>query len=644
MKKSKKAILWTLIGTLIGASIVLISFGLAKFITDDLANKKKPSINVNVNKKDNYDIDSEIIKKPIFDNNHKNTEEYLSESLIFNDSNGEIKTTKFKYDKQIQPNKVIEYIDPYTKIKFVDFAYYEDKNGPRFLLGEEGLKYLAREFKNKVPFGPEVFNLNAIHINDFNIVDDKVRGLFISNVNTIYINANFLSENGYDIETKVQNIIPTIFHEYLHYWAKTYAEVGIDSKNSELNKNTLLISSKSDEGYQTSAWNKNFVNNFKEQLGYNSTKKYPTVNNKQSLFSNLSLNDLWNIANGGPSSAYPNKNYFVSQISHKKSDGYLFDINTEEIKYYYSIDELIPRELTKYFFIPYYFPYEETVIKDSSTFENVIYRNNWYGLESLIYQNGSYYNDFTPNSLYVDYSKTILNPVVKYAGSNWFNTNDKILVVYQNYLQTNKEKAKQFYKLLLETMGYGKTISQVINVAKNNTNKINPYDDTVAIQPEETKKIRLVGYLPTDSQYKGFVFESTDSKNPYILAEFDTHEIFRFQGYSGSIFDNNNNDRYFNLSPTDVKLSEEFKSYITKEFVDTSKIKNSSVIHYWLDKNNDGKLQNDEIVDDVITLPENRDVAVEVYNLKKENSYIIIKNKTNLDDKDLSTNVKIFNY
>ncbi|WP_318032948.1 MYPU_1760 family metalloprotease, partial [Mycoplasmopsis anatis] len=194
------------------------------------------------------------------------------------------KTTKFKYDKQIQPNKVIEYIDPYTKIKFVDFAYYEDKNGPRFLLGEEGLKYLAREFKNKVPFGPEVFNLNAIHINDFNIVDDKVRGLFISNVNTIYINANFLSENGYDIETKVQNIIPTIFHEYLHYWAKTYAEVGIDSRNSELNKNTLLISSKSDEGYQTSAWNKSFVNNFKEQLGYNSTKKYPTVNNKQSLF------------------------------------------------------------------------------------------------------------------------------------------------------------------------------------------------------------------------------------------------------------------------------------------------------------------------------------------------------------------------
>ncbi|WP_218675970.1 hypothetical protein, partial [Mycoplasmopsis anatis] len=115
MKKSKKVILWTLIGTLIGASIVLISFGLAKFITNDLANKKKPSINVNVNKKDNYDIDSEIIKKPIFDNNHKNTEEYLSESLIFNDSNGEIKTTKFKYDKQIQPNKVIEYIDPYTK-------------------------------------------------------------------------------------------------------------------------------------------------------------------------------------------------------------------------------------------------------------------------------------------------------------------------------------------------------------------------------------------------------------------------------------------------------------------------------------------------------------------------------------------------
>lgn len=644
MKKSKKIILWTLIGALLGTSGILISFGIAKVLTEQMLNQKKSYITVNKNKSDDYNIDSKLINESIFDNNSKSSDNYNNEYLIFNKNDEKIKNTEFKYDKQFNAQKVIEYIDPYTKIKFVDFCYYEDENGPRFLLGENGLKYLAREFKNKVPFGPEVFNLNAIHINDFNIVDNSVRGLFISNVNTIYINADFLAENGYDIETKVQNIIPTIFHEYLHYWAKTYAEVGINSDSAELNKNTILISTKSDDGNLTSTWNSYFVDNFKKQLGYNSTKKYPEINNNNSLFANLSLNDLWKKANENSSLNYPEKSYFISQIGKNIDDSYIFDIKNESIKYYYSIDELIPRELTKYFFIPYYFPYEESPIKDSTTYKNLIYRSSWYGLESLTYHNRIYYNDFIPNSLYVDYSKTLLNPVVKSPASNLFSTNKNISLVYENYLQTDVNKAKEFYKLLLETMGYGKTISQIVNVQKNSTSKINPSDDTVAIEPNDTMKIKLMGYLPIDSEYKGFVFESNDLSNPYILAEFDTHEIFRFQGYVGSIFNRKNKDKNFNLNPSDVDYKDEFKSYITKEFIDSTKIKNSSVIHYWLDKNNDGQFQNDEIVDDIITLPQNRDVVSEVYDLNEKNSYIIIKNKTNLDDKDSTQSVIIFNY
>lgn len=643
MKKSKKIILWTLIGTLLGISVILISFGIAKEFTEQMTNKKKSYIAINKNKSDDYSIDSKLITEPIFDNNSKENANYNNEYLLFNKSDEKVNHTEFKYDKQIKSKKVIEYIDPYTKIKFIDFCYYEDDKGPRFLLGEEGLKYLAREFKNKIPFGPEVFNLNAIHINDYDIVDDSVRGLFISNVNTIYINADFLAENGYDIETKVQNIIPTIFHEYLHYWAKTYAEVGINSSNIDLNKNTTLITTKSDEGSLTSTWNSYFVDNFKEQLGYNSTKKYPEVNNNYSLFANLSLNDLWKIANENSNENYPNKNYFISQIG-KNDDSYIFDIKTESIKYYYSIDELIPRELTKAFFIPYYLPYEESPVKDSTTYKNLVYRSSWYGLESLTYQNRAYYNDFIPNSLYVDYSKTLLNPVVKLAANNLFNTNKNISLIYENYLQTDTYKAKEFYKLLLETMGYGKTISQIVNIQKNNASKISPNDETVAIEPIDTMKIKLLGYLPANSQYKGFVFESNDLSNPYILAEFDTHEIFRFQGYTGSIFNRKNKVKNFNLNPSDVGYIEEFKSYITKEFIDSTKIKDSSVIRYWLDKNNDGQFQEDEIVEDIITLPKNRDVVSEVYDLNEKNSYIIVKNKTNLDDKDSAASVRIFNY
>ncbi|TNK92105.1 hypothetical protein C4M83_03150, partial [Mycoplasmopsis pullorum] len=71
------------------------------------------------------------------------------------------------------------YISPYTGVEYRDFAYYDTDGNRRYLLGEKGLILLDYLFNQKVTFGPEVFSLNAININDFEIIGKQYNGFYV---------------------------------------------------------------------------------------------------------------------------------------------------------------------------------------------------------------------------------------------------------------------------------------------------------------------------------------------------------------------------------------------------------------------------------------------------------------------------------
>ncbi|TNK83168.1 hypothetical protein C4M93_02820, partial [Mycoplasmopsis pullorum] len=156
------------------------------------------------------------------------------------------------------------YISPYTGVEYRDFAYYDTDGNRRYLLGEKGLILLDYLFNQKVTFGPEVFSLNAININDFEIIGKQYNGFYVPNLREIFINAEAITDKGISIEVKCKFLINTIFHEYMHHWANEYAEIGLNFNNDQTSQKII-----SEKPNLYNRWNKKFINNIKKILNIN---------------------------------------------------------------------------------------------------------------------------------------------------------------------------------------------------------------------------------------------------------------------------------------------------------------------------------------------------------------------------------------
>ncbi|QKT05638.1 MYPU_1760 family metalloprotease [Mycoplasma sp. OR1901] len=579
------------------------------------------------------------------------------------------------HEKQTKDGRFYyEYQDPYTKIFFRDFSYYSVKDEHRYLLGKSGLVKLAQEFKRKIPFGTEVFDLHGININDFKTIGKNANGLYIPSTKTIYINGSIYSEQSFTEYQRIGGIMPTIFHEYIHHWATTYAESGLESDpeanvstteeeiqdkrriNIYYNPNSTTKENHTHGSKQY--WNAFFTNKFFNLLNYD-VNKYGFIDYQSlSLFGGpdlafrsdltfmyrkLSANDLWMISNSknGPEHLKNPENYFDLAYSPSES----FKLDYSKIKYYYSLTELLPREYLKYAYESYFNMNDvNEAYENRETSKSSI---GWFGIHSYKMENGEKTLIFSPSANADDWSKVFLNNFDSFRRQYMFqdgnidpNTGEPRMSAYMyptsvfdishfkytdesgiNYnsrkvikkLPENKtrNRSEDFYKLFLKTMGYGKTISQIY--FDNDFEWVS--DSGVSIDDQKAKTIKFSGFLD-NKNVTGIVLK--DSKNQiYDTLKIEYYDLFNFFGHKdfdqGATLVDPKTEKNSQDRETQIanRLYPENKNYYQYITKDFVKIKDNSLIYLWTDLNKNGIVEDNELNSDQITLPEQRWVSTQ---------------------------------
>ncbi|RMX34850.1 MYPU_1760 family metalloprotease [Mycoplasmopsis fermentans] len=622
-KKRNNALFWTLIS--LSIFLCFVSLFVAVYL---LLNNKNETINKNNNlvkikiqsKEDKIGLINQdkyieqYAKSPSSLNNFDNVTNDLKNQFIdlkFNDyilANNTVlkydtKKHSYKYDKRnwvkngtfkFENNSWV-YIDPINNVKFIDKSYGVDKNKkPRFLLGPYGLALLANYFYSRMTYGPEIKFLDSINVNDFSIITKESAGIYLPTIQRIYLNGAALSEKGAKLSVKVKQILYSLFHEYMHHWAHSYASYGSieDVKNNKAI--TIPYRSNLEFSVKSDFWYKKFANQFKELLNYDDT----WINSINPWFPGdnsfvpykLSLNDLWSLSNENDNKKFKealnklksikDENDKVTFRETKDFDSkYLIaDYSINSLPYYYSLVELVPREWQKYAYIPFNDPSNpynylyEKIIK-SDTIDDLDIIESFYGVTFKDSNNLLTY----ANSYSIDWSRTMHKAQLE-ADRNFYSNN-----IYKS------ENQQLFYKLFLETMGYGKTIAQVkskIDVKKLIAGDTDSY--SVEIDKNNIFQTIISGYLD-NKNIKGFYF--TNNKDEKKFVKINYLNAFKFEGKDNLL------DTTFTLSPNMVlsDLISKQAAY-TSDYFDYRNIKENSPIEFWQDLNNDGAMQDNELI------------------------------------------------
>ncbi|UUM19767.1 MULTISPECIES: MYPU_1760 family metalloprotease [unclassified Mycoplasma] len=553
---------------------------------------------------------------------------------------------KVKEKKDTENRFYIEFKDEYTGVLFREFSYATDDKGiHRYMLGKNALVKFAQEFKRKVPFGPEVHFLEGININDFNVIPSTANGVYITQNKNIYLNGYLLLEKGIGLYSIMSSLMGTLFHEYIHHWANTYAQVGLlidhyGSKKNNYNNARIIYHGASEEnhGQEVQIWNGYFTEQFKDLLNWNvnlradlngnpSYDKADPLFRKRFLSSIFSPSELWNYAN-----TYEDKYKFLDTAEIFYSTDGNFKIKPDNIKYIYSLTEAVAREYTKYAY-ENYFELNKGAVQSSQKDNDYLF--SWFG-STIVKNNSLALLSYGPSN---DWIRTYLEPSgIAYTNTDW-NLNDYLAfpnsVFPFNYKGTlpkknfdsepsklytlrdefKNDRTKQFYNLFLETMGYGKEIAQIFpkiiwrwDDKITETNKLHEklWNDDVA-----RSFVKFAGYLK-DKNETGFAIVSKDNKN-ILTTKFKYQDQFNFFGKSqfdqgASLLDPEARNEQIStrLYPNPQQV---YYPYVSENYVN---LKEGDKIYFWKDLNNDGKAQEDEIeFDRTVSIPEFRRVTTD---------------------------------
>ncbi|BBA22123.1 hypothetical protein MBVR141_0125 [Mycoplasmopsis bovirhinis] len=583
----------------------------------------------------------------------------------------------------------LEFVDTQTELIWREHAYLDQRTGAwKYQLGKSGLLNLVHEFKRKIPYGQEIYDLKSISINDYKIINDKVNGLYMPDSRRMFVNGSSVQNKGFSTYEIIGGLMPTIFHEYIHHWVTVYAEIGliedpkvsVDKANAkdvtkrqttEIYYNPGTTAENADHSHGARQfWNSYFSSNFYSLLNFDVNKKAyikdevleklgATRVKSILLYNNLSLNDIWRLANElqTPEHLRELQTQYMA-ISPSGS----FTTTKSRLKYNFSLTELVPREYTKYAFESYFSMNEENkTLEKMEAGQNSI---TWFGVR---YLETDQYNRvtqvFSPSGNAEDWSHTYLNNFDSQRRQGWFQNGEGVNF-YDNSPRFNatvmpnsvfdinkfrtvdsvstttswdgrreivtttenpgelpakktKNRAVEFYKVFLETMGYGKTISQIYT--KNIVSKNDQGLETTNTQYPTL--VRFTGYIKTDKKVDGLVVKQNGKI--YGQSLFKYSNTFNFFGHKDidqgakmqegeglNLKVTSERQKQINnrLYPSDAGYTQNYLSYITKDFIE---VKDNSTIHLWKDKNNDGVASEDELVQQEITLPTQRAVTTQ---------------------------------
>ncbi|WP_029512695.1 MYPU_1760 family metalloprotease [Mycoplasmopsis iners] len=637
MKKSSK--LWLILSSLIFVTVGALS-SVAYLIYSNwskgsiIIRGSKGNLDINILEiEDNMSVSNKSFKEITYDPNFQiqDKTKKLLDDLNKNSANW-IKDEYFSY-KMENNVLVLVYTDPINGVKFKDHSYgtYKktldseneseeilsneaDKNEeveqkPRFLLGKEGLALLANHFYAKQTFGPEIMYLDSININDARVSASNANGLYTPSTKTIFLNGSFVAEKGYEIDQKVKFLIPVLFHEYMHHWANSYVNY------YDYNDQFIPVSYRQNHSKARTInyFYKEFYNGFKTYLNF--AEKPINANENEWLDSEknfigriLTTQELFALGNSNNAaeyqsiyskissfaSLYGNQEKITFKYKKNELNKYVIsEYSPQDLPYYYSIVELIPREWTKFAYKPYYSVMYETPAASLND-KGYYLSQNYFATAYL--KNGEKSTYFSNNTYVQDWARTNNNgmPISdKTTNIQTFENN-----IWNYIIAESKEPVyKEFYKMFLKSMGFGKLISQMKSrtewsfISGENGTDININTDNNVIG-----KVSLTGYLDS-SKYKALVFVKDNVKK---IVNINYVPLIRFNSFNKPQIDEKIHSNQI-LRPSDVldninnlTNKNDYIAYKTDEF----DIKNytGSYIYLWEDVNNNNQIENSELI------------------------------------------------
>ncbi|VEU78257.1 MYPU_1760 family metalloprotease [Mycoplasmopsis columbinasalis] len=575
-----------------------------------------------------------------------------------------LKLGKVEYSEN---NFAVTYTDPIFKIKWVDHVYRvrterqadgSVKNVAYYALGFSGLILLANYFYALQPFGPEIVFLNLVNVNYPYAFTPNVAGLYLPAMQVINLDATTFTEKTFSLKQKVIGLHSTLYHEYTHHWSNSYVEIGdLQDKtvaaNTTFEYNDLASATAQNVKVSKSYFYKDFFDKFKTYLHYDDSTGYdPTyierANGKIARYGNfdvtndnfignarVSTSDIFALANTTDFATYKEIYQRLDAIAETNADGekeITFtpsdDLETEidtffgpapvkvksliigkakldSLKYYYSFEELIPREWQKYSYIPIYYDATDTNInwnnKEGSTYKP--YQNFYVsGYVQPSPNNNGFEYLYTNNTFVTDWGRTY--PLAA-TSEHTADPNTRIFAndVWIPVAADQEPTYRKFYRLFLETMGYGKVIAQLKSKADfkvaNKTTIASGY--TADYTPSIVSQLRFTGYLD-GTDYSGFVFKEADNKKTTVKINYLPFVNFRGLQTPANTFAPHASLQ--TLLPSDVLSNgrdfevKKVATYVT-DYFDRSKIKTDAQIYLWKDTNNNQIAEDNELISEL---------------------------------------------
>ncbi|AXE61047.1 hypothetical protein DA803_03055 [[Mycoplasma] phocae] len=514
----------------------------------------------------------------------------------------------------------------FGNLSVIEYPVARDQEGNLiYFLNEEGIQRLNELFKKRVNFGPELNSLNTIYINK------QIPFANVSNANGVYLPSEFsiylfidsiVKKDGtftkWPVEQKVEMLLSVLAHEYTHHIDNVYNK---STKRSDPNANTDLVYKIGDEKRRElvtniEANNNKFLTEFRTNLGYTENQNFVRnrrdfhISNGTPIFREFSSYDLFKFSNLNYDSNLKDRirfktlgriesNYF---FNNNDSNRVFFGKKTDpdKIRYLYSFEELVPREL----------------LKLSYTANPKLYKN------SNSYLNYLYFSGFGSRGFNSDvYLTAIGDDILKTIGFDATGENQSNFKIFSNnwvfdpelkkYYTKDEEypyiniagensRAKGLFKAYLDLMGYRQAISYIGSDTSKWTEDRKDYNN-----------INFGGYLKINKNFLNnsipnhkfsFVINSAN-KDPLKIKLNPTQYNFIAKKYWNQTYtegkinnytektiypENQSNYEYVAYYSDSVGINE-INKYIEKDGKLNIKI--------WIDQNDDNEIDDNEISD-----------------------------------------------
>ncbi|QJR43872.1 MYPU_1760 family metalloprotease [Mycoplasma miroungirhinis] len=607
-----------------------------------------------------------------------------NKSDIYVAAEGEYIEFNAKYDKNGSLN---DKYDPRI-LSIRQWAYAKDnENNLKYFLDQDGMKKLAYAFARKGGYGPEITELVRVNINKPNIKNTHKKaanGLFIGSYEQIYLSTDSLmfTEDKklrklrtpwYQVnnDIKIELILPTLIHEYMHHIAAIYAQSMIinDEFQDEFATDEIIDNLRIDESinldekkikeFGKTVYNKKFLDDFKESLLFSDKyKEYKLEKNAfndskyTSIYKQYSASELFKRANylQTKNNQWANHDFSFNH-DFKEWIQYVNPLKNDDLNYYFSFEELIPREFLKLSYIPQK-PYDQPFSQDGGYFgfdndpntpfissytEDIshvlgIFTQNFTG-EMQVYRTKLYGSDWVFNDTFTPtknnkITQEEVQEILTYG--NWIKN---LLNFFNSKTLPNPQlRQKLLYKAYLDLLGYGLPISQISSdnsfLDLISEKGYSPKNKNVQEKAKEAyNKLKIEGYINIKDAFKNNQFRKTFLKNNHLIIDDGINknilDIIINEGNlrTKSNWRNSEQQGGQDLGPEFVGLNNFYFSYFTKQAIDIKKINlNKDIkISFWEDKNEDNKIQDDEImqIDKEIAYHRYKDIKRRISNYRR---------------------------